>query len=170
MKTSYAIPGFSRYVVLVDPFRIVTRRTGYVHRGYFKAKRPHVKYALYDDSNRKVGIFVHRLAALAFHGLPPSGDHLPYHYGGDLTPKTVVWLPSREHKQRTLNKLTAWQCHSLVEQFYAHPLGGESAAREIGAHYGVCMETVYRYLRRARQRRVQFATAEIESAAYDQRD
>jgi hypothetical protein len=148
MNHEYDIPGFSRYCVLIRPFRIVSSHRSQPLRGFAEPGKNHRRYELRGDDRRPHHLSAIYIAALAFHGLPPRG-YIAYHTGGDYTPKTVCWLPEREAKSLQNGKLSLNERFDLVEQFY-DPNGMlmKDVVADLAQRLGIHERSVYRYVRR----------------------
>jgi hypothetical protein len=146
MKHTFNIPGFSRYVVAVDPFRIVNAARGRSLRFFPVKGKQCLQACLTDDDKRNRRKSILYFAALAFHGQPPAGwvAHL---YGDEIWPGTVEWLPAREAKSLRQSRLTERQQMEALEWYYECGLSQAEVARRLGVDRYVIRYLIKRYVR-----------------------
>lgn len=129
----YDIPGFSRYEVRTNPFRVVSKHYGTPlslrnsgnRRGYDRVR-------MRDDSGKTRALSVLTVAALAFHGQCPAG-YVAHHTGGEMTSATVTYRRESEVHYMRFAKVTYWEALTILDWYFEHGLTQKQIARKINA-------------------------------------
>lgn len=139
---AYPIPFFIRYEVYTPPFRVYDKQAD---REVALTRNARGIYChVYNDDGRRLTISVLKLAVLAFHGQSPTDQpYLPYHYGGDYTPKTVRWLPRTQVLRLRRSVLSMKQQMTVLDKW-------EQGATQdsIAAQFEVSQPTIARIVNR----------------------
>jgi hypothetical protein len=109
------IPGHPRYAATSDG-EIVNVETGLILSGHIAAGR-----YLYVSLGRETKRGIHRLVAMAFHGLPPTPKHEAAHCNGDCLdnrPENLRWATRTENEA---DKVAHGTNNRVSFQGAAHP-------------------------------------------------
>lgn len=142
MSESYEIPGFSRYYVRL-PFEIVSKFSNQPLCQFpLTHGRGALRVTMTGDDGKRVQRSILTVAALAFHGQPPSG-YQAVQFDDEITPKTVRWESIKRVNQRKALEKTGCSWEKL-ERIQAMYFSGKYTQDELAAKYDVSQATISR--------------------------
>lgn len=149
MTKDHTIPGYSRYRIETDPFRILDTYRGQ-YLSIFRRQRGLGQVWVQDDQGQRHQRSILILAALAFHGLQPHGYKA--HYVGEsreeINPTTVQWWPVSDSYRRNRQALSERNSHR-VQALYFDP-DSNWTQQALAERFGVSQPTIARIINRER--------------------
>jgi hypothetical protein len=150
------VVGYEKRYEVSDRGRLRTVRTGRVHKGALNADG-YITVRLTLQPGKTQTHYLHRLVCLAFHGPPPTPEHVVNHVSGkklDCRPRNLAWTTRAENTAharalgllvgpRGTRNANAKLTDEVVVTLRRRSVGGTTYA-QLGRELGVAGATVYR--------------------------